>query len=120
MDTVINEHIRTDVVAAVNALVEARKEGRRTIDVTPQSVCPAETIKVLLTKIAPGERIRVVLPRCFTHFGSDENPDEECDWDAIGEITDEFCGKSLNKDIFLVVRHDKFGNNAVVDIYRHE
>lgn len=107
------ESLNLDVEASVEVLHNARKEGKKTIDIAPKCICPDQTITTLLEEINPGERINIILPSYFTHF-----PDGNVDFDAIDGLKYEFAGPSLRDGIFLNVRHDDNFTKVIVDIYR--
>jgi hypothetical protein len=109
-----------DKDAALAAIGKARANKIKTIELSPQSPVPAEVVSLCAKDIQPAERMRVILPRCFTHFGG-----EKIDWDTITEIQEDFRGPEIPKDVFVTLRFEVAkgddydeATNFVVDIYR--
>ena len=59
--------IHADNEMAFSKIHEARSNGVKTIQLTPQSPYPCETIDYCMEQMQPGERILITLPRSFTH-----------------------------------------------------
>jgi len=91
----------------------ARMRQLKTIEIAPQSTVPGEVIMMCVNLIEPSERIRITLPKAYTHFGGVE----ECDWDTIREILEDVNGGGIRDDVFVTLRYDDAATKVIVDIY---
>ena len=103
-----------DIEMAVHTISRAREPQVKIIELYPKSDTPYDTIVYCVKHIKSQERIRITLPRCYTHY----NGRDHVDWEMIHELKEDFSGEVIPEDVFLTIRHGGDDDPIViVDIY---
>lgn len=112
--------VQNDKEMALNKMRKAIAEGKRTVEITLNTIVPEAVIDYCLDHIEPGQRLLIALPDKFSKFRG-----EGYDPDAISELTNRYCAPEVSPDeifpaqpddIFIAIRVNQTGA-VIVDVY---